>query len=356
MALSHQSSARTAELNGDIHVVSPMTASNTIFAFARARQALRDAGLPETGKMVSASSTRNEVVICGDYVVRTNREPNQRLLREAAICRVLPPRPWTPRVLAHGGEIGADFLIVARRPGQPLSRAWPGMTKTLRKRAILQLAAALNDLHATSTPRSIPDLTRSTHLLDPNCLNPLMPILMQVEQLRRNRYFDQSLLNDVDHLIHEIGDALADYSQARMIHGDLSFENVLWDGDQITALLDFEWSRGAPPGLDLDVLFRYCALPFVHVPEQFASEQRAEDYRSVPNWLAEAMPELFETPRLADRMKLFALAFDMNELAEEPPTKRRHELGPLHPMNRLANLLTGGGRLETALTRTGLTS
>lgn len=331
-----------------------MTASNPIFAFARARQALRDADLPETGKMVSASSTRNEVVICGEYVVRVNREPNQRLRREAALCRALPIRSWTPRVVAHGGEVGADYLIVVRRPGQPLSRAWPAMSQQLRQRAIQQLGQALSDLHETLVPATVPALQRSTHLLDPQCLNPLMPLMMALDGLRSNHFFDQSLLSDIEHLLNDIGHVLAEYPQAHLIHGDLSFENVLWDGANITALLDFEWSRGAPPELDLDVLFRYCALPFAHVPADVASSQKAADYERVPSWLAEVMPQVFATPHLADRLRLYELAFDMNELAEEPPTKRRRELGPLHPMNRLATLLTGGGRSVELLQRAGL--
>ena len=94
------------------------------FAVARARHALKQAGLPTDSEVLQANSTRNEVLITGDYVVRVNKEPNQRLRREAALVESLPARSWTPKIIGHGGDIGADYLNVARRPGQPLSRAW----------------------------------------------------------------------------------------------------------------------------------------------------------------------------------------------------------------------------------------
>lgn len=331
-----------------------MTNASNFFAFARARQALRDAGLPDDGEMVSASSTRNEVVLCGEYVVRVNRQPNQRLRREAMWCHSLPLRSWTPRVVAHGGELGADFLIVVRRPGQPLSRAWPTMSTPDRKRAIDQLAAAMAELHSTVVNPQIPRLTRTTHLLDPDCLNPVMPMLTALDRLRHNRNVDPGLCHDLESIIHHTAHAFDDYSTTHMIHGDLTFENVLWDGNTITALLDFEWSRGAPSDIDLDVILRYCALPFAHVPAEFADLHSTSDYFEVPGWLAAAHPAMFDHPHLLQRLTLASIAFDLNELAEEPPEKRRSELGPLHPLNRLTKLLSGTGPLHQLLHRLGL--
>ena len=81
---------------------------------------------------------------------------------------------------------------------------------------------------------------------------------------------------------------------------------------------------------------------------------RAEDFADVPGWLAEDYPELFSHPRLADRLKLYAIAFDLNELKDAPPDRKRHELGPLHPLNRLAAVLGGGGHLAPWMERAGI--
>ena len=55
------------------------------------------------------------------------------------------------------------------------------------------------------------------------------------------------------------------------VHGDLTFENVLWHEGEITALLDVEWARPGPKDLDLDILLRCAAYPQLHVAPAFES-------------------------------------------------------------------------------------
>lgn len=308
-------------------------------AVARARRALQQAGLPIDDRVVQANSTRNEVLITGDYVVRINKEPNQRLRREAALVAELPNRSWTPRIVGHGGEIGADYLIVARRPGAPLSRAWPTMTPRDRRFAIAQLAEALDDLHNTPAPTDIPRLRRTTHLLDDGPGPTLLPLWQTIGALRRSANPDDRLIDLVESAVSERAHLFEGFSASHLVHGDLSFENILWDGRQITALLDFEWCRGAPPELDVDSINRYCRFPFAHVPEPAAREQRPEDYLEVMSWLSADLPELFATPDLDDRLLVIDIAFELHELVAHPHLESREALGPLHPLNRLASKL-----------------
>ncbi len=309
------------------------------FAITRARRALQQAGLPFSGEVVAANSTRNEVMICGDYVVRVNREPNQRLRREAALVAELPIRTWTPRVLGHGGDIGADYLIVARRPGQPLSRCWPTMTPRDRRFAIAQLAEALDDLHRTQTPRSVPRLTRTTHLLDDGPGLTLRPLWRAIGTMRRDKLADQRLIDLIESSTSERAHLFDSFSTDYLVHGDLTFENIMWDGRQITALLDFEWCRGGPAELDLDSIARYCKYPFAHVPPPASKQQRPEDYQNVWSWLTSDLPDLFEDPHLDDRLLVMDIAFELHELIAHPDLGSRKQLGPLHPLNRLETRL-----------------
>lgn len=331
-----------------------MTAPTPLFAKARARQVLLQAGLPVDDDVTSASSTRNEVLISGDYVVRVNREPNQRLKREAEWCRSLPLADWAPKIIASGADSGVDYVIVARKPGQPLSRCWPMMNQEMRRRAVSEIADVLRTIHRTPTPLTVPPLLTSTHLLDPACLNPAMPMILAIERLADEEFVDRGLMAEALEMVLDIGEVLSDYPVGFMIHGDLTFENILWHRDRISAVLDFEWARGAPPGIDLDVILRYCSNPAIHVPEEYASQQHHSDYDDVLPWLVEDLPELVERPRLGDRLTLYSLAFDVNELVAEPPERNRRELGPMHPMNRIASLLKDGGFSRRAFARAGV--
>ena len=135
------------------------------WAEARARRALAEAGLDYSMPLERASSVTNEVWISDEYVIRVNRRPNQRLRREAFLGPLLPPEVHYPDIVAYGGELGADWLIVRRRPGQVLSRQWPSMSTGERRSAIRQFAVLLRNLHEVRCPEDLPEIDAAPQLL-----------------------------------------------------------------------------------------------------------------------------------------------------------------------------------------------
>ena len=327
----------------------------TNLAEARARQVLRDCGLPSTGHLIRADSTRNEVFLSGAHAIRLNRSHNDRLRREAALCRALasalPEEPWVPTVAAYGGGAGRDYLVVARKSGTPLSRWWPDMSQAQRRSAVRQLAHCLQAIHQVPKPPDLPRLTAPPQPLS-RMPGPVHACTLQgLRELRQHPFIDDGLVADVTSQLALLADSVADFDDSRLIHGDLTFENVLWDGSRITAVLDFEWCRGGPCDLDLDVLLRFTRLPKAHVAADYEHRTEARDYHDIGAWLVEDYPTLFEHPRLPERLQLFALAFEVQALTRTPPSGPRSTLGPLHPYNRLVEALIEGGPAVQALRR-----
>ena len=330
--------------------MSPMT--TTGFAEIRARQALREAELPWEGSLQRASSTRNEVFLADDHVVRFNIEPSDRLSREARIYQLLADRPWVPDVVAHGDRVGADFLIVTRRPGIPLSRCWPTMAPARRHRAIRQFAACLADLHQVRNDGTLLDIGPTPHLLGD--LDPIGPLIEGLDRLAATAGAEPHLVAEARKRASSLAGALDRGPHETLIHGDLTLENVLWDGSQITAIVDFEWCRPGPADLDLDVLGRYFWIPGAHLPVEAADAQDREDYRHAPAWMAQTYPALFEHPQLPERLLLYALAFEVRDVLASPLPADKSKLNPLHPYRRLDHLLATGGHVTELLAELGL--
>ena len=82
-------------------------------------------------------------------------------------------------------------------------------------------------------------------------------------------------------------------------------------------------------------------MPSLHVADAYQRVTRAEDYASIPEWLAQDYPELFEVPRLRERLELYSLAFDLNELLQFPPRGDVRALPPMHALNRIHATLAG---------------
>lgn len=315
------------------------------FALARARRALSEAGLDYQMPLERASSVTNEVWLAPDYVIRVNRQPNQRLRREALLGPVLPPTVNYPEVVAYGGQLGADWLIARRHPGNVLSRCWPTMTVEVRREAVRQFANILRHLHRVTAPPDLPDIA-TPQLLDGRRFRTIDPLLEALDKATSLPHVDHGFIAEVCDIVEDTAQVIEPFNVPTLIHGDLHFENVLWDNVHITALLDFEYARAGPPDLDLDVFLRFCAYPFLHVAEDYEHLTRAEDYAPIPYWLADDYPELFATPQLFERTRLYSIAYDLRELLAFPPARPPRELSKYHPYNRLELTVRGTSHLH----------
>jgi aminoglycoside phosphotransferase (APT) family kinase protein len=315
------------------------------FALARARRALEEAGLDMNLPLTRASSVTNEVWLTSEYAVRVNRQPNQRLRREAAIGPLLPSAIGYPDIVAYGGQLGADWLVLQRVPGTPLSRCWPTMSTEDRREAVRQLAEKLRALHTFTPARELPPID-TPQLLGGGGFRSVDPLLDAIERAAALDHVDPQVLAEARDIVLATSATIEPFDVPTLVHGDLHFENVLWDGYRVTALLDFEWARTGPPDLDLDVFLRFCAYPYLHVAEDYEHLTLAQDYADVPWWMAEDYPELFDHPNELDRTRLYSIAYDVRELLLFPPPRPPRELSRHHPYNRLERTVRGRGHLD----------
>jgi aminoglycoside phosphotransferase (APT) family kinase protein len=313
---------------------------------ARALGALQAVGAPLAG-LKRADSVTNEVWMTQELVVRVNRDASLRLRREAVLSQVLPAEVGYPDLVQYGGEVGSDWLVVRRIPGLPLSRAWPDMTEDDRRLAVSQIAARLRAVHRTRCPR-LDGLHDVPQLLDPapTGAQAVARLMAALERAAAMEHVDPAVIADAMDLVRSTADALDPFDAETIVHGDLSFENILWDGTQVTALLDFEYARPGPADLDLDVLLRFCALPQLHVALDYEHRTHAADYAQVPWWFQEDYPELFSHPRQFERVRIYSLAWDVRELLQFPPAVPPSQLHKYHPYQRLSQTLRGTHYLD----------
>ncbi len=320
-----------------------MTRSVPSDSEAIARQILQHNGL--IGRdLRRAPSTSNEVFLTDDHVIRINRDTANagRLIREAELCLALPRLRWTPDVVKYGRLDRTAFSILRRQRGMTLARWWPDLRPSQRHAAIEQLAGCLRAIHSTSVPNEVKPITDAPQLLG-SAVNPTLPLLHGLQRLRNVANVDPSLIDELDVKVRSLAPSVATYSETRLVHGDLSLENVLWDGSSISAILDFEWARGAPRELDLDVLCRFLALPDLHVSAAYRGRVGPDDYHNVVGWLAESYPELFSAGDLAQRLALFAIAYEVRAVLQVPPNGPAEALHPAHPYRRLMAAAADGG-------------
>lgn len=281
------------------------------------------AGLDPDTPLQRASSQANEVWLAPDFVLRVNfRGDIGRLRREYDVAHVLPPAARYPGVAYYGTDGQIEWIVGQRVPGVVLSRVWPTLSPEQRRQATHELGHALATLHAVA----MPSLPGDADLAPPHIL-PLPRLVGLIHRVAAADKLDNALARDLEAFVRERWDAFDDQSRG-LVHGDPHLENVLWDGERISAVLDLEWSRNSWLEVDLETL-----LSFYNVPERFVSEQdehlaHAEDYRDAPGWLAEAHPDLFAHPRLSDRLTVLHISrvLTIVEEAQRPSPLRTAQL------------------------------
>jgi scyllo-inosamine 4-kinase len=319
-------------------------------AEVRARTALRDAGLDPTVELEPASSVTNEVWLTPTHSVRINRHPTNRLYREALIAEVLPPAVGYPTIVAHGGGHGEDWLVQERLPGRPLAHAWPTMSIGQRERAVHGLAERLHALHSARPPVGLPPIDHAPQLLEVGPADPTRPLVDALLKAARLDHVDPVLLIRARDMVAKLAPSIIPFDSETLVHGDVTFENVLWHDEHITGLLDLEWSRPGPRDLDLDILLRCAAYPQLHVGDQHVDRTRGADYSDVPRWLGGAYPQLFEHANQIDRIRIYSIAYDVRDLLAAPPTVPPHRLSQLHAYHRLARVVEGNSYIDTLRT------
>ncbi len=307
-------------------------------AEVRARTALRGAGLDPTVALQRASSVTNEVWLTDTHSVRVNRHPDNRLYREALVAAALPPEVGYPPIVAHGGGRGEDWLVQERQPGRPLAHVWPTLTDGQRESSVRALAVRLAALHQVVAPVDLPPIEHAPQLLAIGA-HPTAPVLAALRRAAHHEHVDPVLMAEAADLVTELAPVLEPFDATTLVHGDVTFETVLWHEDEVTALLDVEWARPGPRDLDLDILLRCAAYPDLHVAEEYESQTRTEDYTEVPWWLGEAYPALFAYPRQIDRVRIYSVAYDVRDLLATPPTVSPRHLPDRHAYHRLQRVV-----------------
>jgi hygromycin-B 7''-O-kinase len=309
--------------------------SGRALAEVRARTALHGAGLDPSVELVRQSSVTNEVWLTPTHSVRVNRQRDNRLYRESLMAEVVPPEVGHPPVVAHGGTRGEDWLVQVRQPGLPLAHVWPTLTAAQREAAVHGLAERLEVLHRTPVPADLPPIERAPQLLEVGTADPTGPLVEALLEAGRLDNIDPMLFVDATEMVKALASTLSPFESKTFVHGDVTFENVLWHDGQITALLDLEWARPGPRDLDLDILLRCAAYPDLHVGDEYVSDTRVEDYADVPWWLGEAYPTLFDYPNQIDRVRVYSIAYDVQDLLAAPPQVPPRDLPERHAYHRL---------------------
>jgi hygromycin-B 7''-O-kinase len=290
---------------------------------AFAHRLLAGLGLP-FHPLVPVASWSNRVWLAPAHVLRlSSGRFRGAFAHEKAVISLLPLKVPHAPVRSYGQISGREWLVQDRVAGRPLLDVWPHLSAAQRQSAAYQLGIALKAFHEIPVP--------------PGFSNPLLDDALALLGKARDAYHappsqyhhltaaassipgvDSGFLEEVEAFIDSRLDAFDD-DRAVLVHADAHFSNVLWDGDRLTAILDYEGTRLAPPDQELDTILRQTREPALYCAPGTSAVHEAHDFSGFVETLAKAYPSLFEHPRLSERLEAYEAMWHLVQLLHFPP-------------------------------------
>lgn len=259
------------------------------------------------------------------HVVRISSGRFQQSLRyEADVLRSLPHVPC-PRVLAVGQIGGREWMIQTRLAGGTLAQAWPRLSLAERERAIRSLAKTVRAVHATPLRSDLREPPWRAAALRPG---GDLSTALRLEPRHFGRLLDANLeqCTAPAGLLQAVGALIAtrlplfEGDVAVLTHGDVTFNNVIWDG-ATASLIDFEAAGAAPLDRELDLVLRFLDEPHFVSPDAIAETKAL--FQPVLGWLRDACPEMFAHPALVERIEVYDALWELVQLLNYPPDHPR---------------------------------
>ena len=314
--------------------------------YARFEALVRSGAVDPVGQPELVTSHSNDTwfvrsASAGDAVLRVcwigDRE---RLLREAAVGRVLPTEVGYPEVLASGaltvdGE-AITWMTCRRLSGTTLRAVWPELGEPERERALHEVAGPLRTLHAWRPPAPVAQrLGPPSPTTDPQTVIGTTMVPLPLDRVRHLVAPAADQAPEHRTVIAEAWGWLIDHADllpvlddptGSVTHGDLHLDNVWWDGERVTGLLDLEWVRRGPAWVDL-VSVRDNAL---------AGDEFSEPHQRLLDTLRAEVPGL-EAPDLVRRLTVVELTFQLRQILVWPAPGPDPAVD--HPVRLLQRLL-----------------
>lgn len=207
----------------------------------------------------------NNTYLAGSFVVKIQKDLDVLMHQPELIEKLITVGAKVPRLVDSGVIEGKQYLVMEKIPGKKLSEIWFSLSFLQKEHCIAQICEQLMLFHSihfekysTQRPKEFDnfldawkwqanfDLLKGKDFDDTSHSN--------IQLLKDSQTAQESAIN-------ETGTAV-------LVHNDFHFENVLFEGDILTSIIDFDFARQAPRDYEL-----WHLLDFFNTPVYFVEEE-----------------------------------------------------------------------------------
>ena len=211
-----------------------------------------------------------------------------------------------PNLIDHGNIEGKNYLLMNRIDGDGLANVWYGLDKSQKENFMSQIVEQLKIFHSIE----FENFTISGEV-DKKYQKWIAAVRDVSDFSRINKNLLEITAKDdveyVENFYNNKVDILKNVKESVLVHQDIHFENIFYKDNNITGIIDFDWSCQAPREYDLWIIADYFHAPWYYVEERLEKYYQNKMMEEM-KMLRKYYPELFEVENLLDKIRLYYIS------------------------------------------------
>lgn len=294
----------------------------------------------------------NRVYAAGDkYVIKIEGdfEHTEKILahQKEITDKLISIGVKTPKIMDSGEVGGKAYLLMEKLRGANIVYDWLKFDMKQKENYISQLAEQLKKIH------SIIFNDYSISISSGQSFSNLKDAIKRITNFAHIKKDglekeDASNIDFLEEFYEKHLLMLDEEHTAVLVHNDIHLENIFYENEEITGIIDFDWASQAPKDYELRMITGVFREPKYAVEKRL--EPLYENYTMTEEFgfLKKYYPELFKIDKLADRIRLYYLEktirmvtdYQKGKSDEKAMHKFRKETQELYKNDWLDNLVS----------------
>lgn len=279
----------------------------------------------------------NHTYQIGDkYVLKLQNDLDVVIHQVSLIQEVKSKGALVPHIFDYGMIDGKEYMLMEKIAGRKLSESWHIFNKNQKESFIKQICEQLQIFHSTSFNLYSTQRPKEFSTWEEAIENYTDLTIIEGKEFDSQSSENIKLISDYYEKYKYL---LNDVSPSVLIHNDLHFENILFEGDKITAILDFDFARQAPKEYEL-----WHLVDFFHTPKYFVEDSLEDTWDKFT--LGDELllfkkyyPELFQDENLIHRLRIYFIEDILSHYEAGFPERSNHQINSYFKKNWLEKKL-----------------
>ena len=260
-------------------------------------------------KLITSGFT-NTIYSVEGYIIRicTDLKNEERFITEINFYKENKDNDGIPKLYSYDitkSIVPYYYEIIEKVSGETLYELWYKLSNIERKKVVIKII----------------NILKSFHLKKFDGYDFIEVLKAKILNLKDKCNLDDELFND----LIEICDSYFKENRFGLIHGDLHFDNFMFDGANLH-LLDFERCMIAPIDYDFRIFSRYDSEPYLWASAKTDMLTVESDYKDLMSMFLENYQELKEIPYINERLEFYSIIELLNNYKNTKSEERLEEV------------------------------